>query len=133
MPAKKDDKYQIEVNIPGATNETKVGDLTVHQLVDLLSDFTTKLLTYGRPLDPEIISEVMKQIRKQITEPDEAVQRLQREIIKEISSARVDAGRSPFAGGSIPASEVRRGKGSVSRGKGSVSRGKGSVSRGKGS
>jgi len=108
---KKKKARRVDVDIPGTTSKTKVGELTIGQLVNILVQVHTQLpIQRGMP-DPKVISEAMAEIHRQIVSPDAAFRQTQAAILKQIphilkqgNYAPKDGGPSPHAKGRAPSS-----------------------------
>jgi hypothetical protein len=101
----------VDIDIPGTTSKTKVSELTIGQLVNVLVQVHTQLpIQRGMP-DPKIISEAMAEIHRQIASPDAAFRQVQAAVLKQIPNilkqgnyAPKDGGPSPHAKGRAPGS-----------------------------
>jgi hypothetical protein len=107
---------RVTVEIPGVTADTPVGDLKVGQLIDLLVQVHTQLpIQRGMP-PPEVISEAIAEVHRQIASPDAAFRQVQAAILKEVPNvmregpwARKDGGPSPHARGTVTGTRVQDG------------------------
>lgn len=106
MPAEQENARQIEFEITGVTDTTKVGDLTVRQFVELIVRVYEQLPVRRNPPDEQTVHEAITEIRRQLESPDEAFQRVQAAILSEIpgiaggggTHVRMDGGSAPQAG-----------------------------------
>jgi hypothetical protein len=109
-----ENKPRVDIDIPGVTADTTVGNLTVRQLVDLMVQVQTQIpIQRGMP-DPKVISDAIAEIHRMIAEPDAALRRTQTAIIEAIPKvlregpyAPKDGGPSPHARGTVPTTQTQ--------------------------
>ena len=116
MSAEQENARQIEFEIAGVTDATRVGDLTVRQFVELIVRVYEQLPVRREPPDQRTVNEAIAEIRRQLASPDEAFQRVQAAILNELpgiigsggTPVRLDGGPAPEAGGTTaPSTRVR--------------------------
>lgn len=101
---------RINISIPNVTNATKVSDLTVGQLVELLVQVNPQLPLDKRMPAPEALQAAFTQVRDLITgqSADTGIQQFVRQmqqailekmpdLIKQTTHAPLDGGPSPHA------------------------------------
>jgi hypothetical protein len=109
----------VRVDVKGVTPQTRVSELTVEQLVDVLVQVHQQLSVRRRMPDPKVITDTIEQIRQLIESPDSAFRETQAAILREAprimgegSPVPKEGGASPHAGGTRPATREAGGKAS---------------------
>jgi hypothetical protein len=94
----------VDIDVSGVTHKTRVGDLTVGQLVEILVQVHTQLPVQRGMPSPKVISDAMAAIHQLIISPDEPFKKVQAAILKQMPNilregpyARKDGGRAPLA------------------------------------
>jgi hypothetical protein len=102
--AKKDSKSypRIRIKIPNVSSRTKVADLRVGQLVDLMVQVHSQLpIQRGMP-SAKVLNDALNQVHKMVKSPDTAFRRTQMAILKAMPKILHDGPWAPKDAGPAP-------------------------------
>jgi hypothetical protein len=88
MSVEQENTRQIVLEIAGATDAIRVGDLTVRQFVELIIRVYEQLPVRRVPPGQRAVDEAITEIRRLLGSTDEAFQRVQAAILSEFPSVR---------------------------------------------
>lgn len=90
MSAEQENTRQIVLEIAGVTDATRVDDLTVRQLVELIIRACGQLPVRRVPPGQQAVDEAITEIRRLLGSLDEAFQRVQAAILSELPARTPD-------------------------------------------